>query len=54
VLIDDGLVYKGRLPKKAIGIVRDWCVQDRAELLDNWEKAQRFESLHRIQGADYD
>jgi len=26
----------------------------RQELLDNWDRAQRFEPLERIQGADRD
>jgi hypothetical protein len=25
-----------------------------AELMDNWARAQRFETLSRIQGADHD
>ncbi len=54
VSIHDGEVSQGRLPKRAAALVRDWCVMHRAELLNNWERAQRFESLERIQGADYD
>ena len=54
VNIQDGAVSQGRLPPRAAPLVRDWCVTHRAELLNNWERAQRFEPLERIQGADYD
>ena len=54
ILISNGLVHKGRLPQRAASIVRDWCLRHQQELLSNWEKAQRFEPLERIQGADYD
>lgn len=49
-----GEIRQGRLPNKAAGLVRDWCMVHRSELLANWERAQRFEPLERIQGADYD
>jgi hypothetical protein len=52
--IRTGEVTMGRLPKKAATIVSDWCRQHQSELLDNWERAQRFEPLERIQGADQD
>lgn len=52
--IKDGIVHQGRLPKKAAILVRDWCLLHQEELLINWDKAQNFEPLERIQGADYD
>jgi hypothetical protein len=54
VLIEDGLVHKGRLPRKAALIVKEWCLHHQEELLKNWEKAQNFEQLDKIRGADYD
>jgi len=36
------------------GIVREWCLVHQAEPQDNWQRAQRFEPLDRIQGADRD
>lgn len=54
VRIEDGLVHKGRLPRKAALIVKEWCLHHQEELLRNWEKAQKFEQLDKIQGADYD
>lgn len=52
--IRSGDITEGRLPAKAGAIVRDWCDRHRAELLTNWERAQRFEPIERIQGADQD
>jgi len=54
VTIETGLVSQGELPRKVANIVRDWCLLNQAELLNNWEKAQHFEPLDRIQGADCD
>jgi len=54
VTIETGLVSQGELPRKVANIVRDWCLLHQAELLNNWEKAQHFEPLDRIQGADRD
>ena len=52
--ISSGDVTRGRLPKTAAAIVRQWCLRHRSELMDNWARAQRFETLYRIQGADHD
>ena len=52
--IKTGQLIKGSLPRKVLSIVRDWCHVHQTELLDNWELAQRFEPLERIQGADRD
>jgi hypothetical protein len=54
VHIEDGEVHKGRLPRKAASIVKEWCHNHQSELLVNWKKAQKFELLEHIQGADYD
>lgn len=54
VNIQTGEVSKGKLPRKVAAIVSDWCLVHRQELMDNWERAQRFEPLERIQGADRD
>ena len=52
--IATGEVTKGRLPKRAASMVKDWCLRHQQELMDNWARAQRFEPLERIQGADHD
>ena len=54
VSIDSGEVTKGHLPRKAAAIVKDWCIRHQTELLDNWVRAEKFEPLERIQGADHD
>lgn len=45
---------QGKLPRKVAAIVQEWCFAHQQELLDNWDRAQRFEPLERIQGADRD
>jgi hypothetical protein len=52
--ISTGEVSKGSLPKRAARIVREWCLRHQAELLSNWHKAQNFEPLELIPGADHD
>jgi len=52
--IRSGMVIEGKLPKKAAKIVKEWCLAHEDELLANWERAQQFEPLERIPGADYD
>ncbi|MCE8013358.1 DUF4160 domain-containing protein [Billgrantia desiderata] len=52
--ISSGEVKAGKLPRKAANIVREWCLEHQHELLENWERAQQFEPLERIRGADYD
>ena len=54
MLIENGLIHKGRLPQKAAAIVSEWCLRHQEELQLNWHKAQCFEPLERIKGADYD
>ena len=52
--IQTGQVSNGKLPRKVAAIVREWCLAHQQALLDNWDRAQRFEPLERIQGADRD
>lgn len=52
--ISTGEVSQGRLPNKAAAIVKEWCLRHQAELLTNWECAQNFKPMERIQGADQD
>ncbi len=52
--IETGTIVKGKLPGKVAAIIQDWCHTHRQELRDNWQRAQRFEPLERIQGADRD
>ena len=52
--IATGELRDGSLPRKVASIVKEWCLVHQAELQDNWQRAQRFEPLDRIQGADRD
>jgi Domain of unknown function (DUF4160) len=54
VSVQTGEVLQGSLPRKVAAIVKEWCLNHQAELLENWDKAQRFEPLDKIQGADRD
>jgi hypothetical protein len=52
--IRTGQILEGYLPKKAAKIIKEWCLAHQYELNKNWEKAQQFEPLERIPGADQD
>lgn len=54
VAIRSGEVISGELPKKAMRLVKEWCLEHQQELMDDWEKAQNLEPLLRIPGADND
>lgn len=54
VAIKTGEISEGRLPRKAAAIVKEWCLRHQDELRANWERAQHFEPLERIPGADHD
>ena len=54
VEIASGEIRDGSLPRKVAAIVKEWCLVHQRELQDNWQRAQRFEPLDRIQGADRD
>ena len=54
IAVKTGEVLQGELPRKVAAIVKDWCLNHQDELLDNWDKAQNFEPLNKIQGADRD
>jgi len=45
-----GEIIKG----KACNIVKEWIMLHQDELKHDWELAQKFEPLEKIQGADYD
>jgi len=52
--IATGDIAEGALPRKVAAIVKEWCQVHQTGLQDNWQRAQRFEPLERIQGADRD
>ncbi|HUY03317.1 MAG TPA: DUF4160 domain-containing protein [Rhodocyclaceae bacterium] len=54
--IADGTLIDGELPRRAPALVRQWCLDHRAELEQNWAyaHAQALQPLSRIPGADND
>jgi hypothetical protein len=54
VAIEDGGIVKGALPRRAHALVRQWCIDHRDELMQNWSRAQALQPLNRIPGADND
>jgi hypothetical protein len=50
--LSDGVLLRGELPKTALRLLRDWMVDHRADLEENWRRAQMGERLERIPGPD--
>ncbi len=48
VSIKDGVV-KGEMPGRALKMILEWLEIHRDELLDNWDKAQRGDTLSKIE-----
>lgn len=48
ISIDDSAVIKGVLPAKQLKLILAWCVIHKAELLKNWESAQKNEKIAKI------
>lgn len=43
-----GVVLAGSLPRRALGLVRDWASQHRGALLRDWELARNSQPLDPI------
>ena len=54
VSIETGGVSEGRLPPQAARLVKEWCVERRPDLMQNWERARAGEALERLAGLDAD
>ncbi len=54
IRIEDGSVYAGLLPKRALRIVQSWCEQHRDELMQNWQRGVDMLPMEMIVGADFD
>jgi hypothetical protein len=50
--ISDARIIAGELPPTAERMVRQWALAHRAELEENWRRAQAHESLEKIAGPD--
>jgi len=46
--IENGEVLSGKLPKRALALVRDWHAEHKRELAENWERARQYKSLKKI------
>ena len=53
-VIETGELLAGKLPNKAIKLVREWAKDHQQELRENWELAVALKPLQRIAGADDD
>ncbi len=42
-------VVEGTMPRRALRLIKTWGVMHRQELLVNWDRAQRRESLAKIE-----
>jgi len=54
VALADGRILQGRLPMRAHALVKQWAIDHRVELDQNWARAQALLPLTRISGADND
>ena len=50
IVIESGTVLAGSLPRTAAKLVREWAEQRKAELLEDWRRAQAREELVPIDG----
>jgi len=48
VTISKLALLRGKLPPRVLGLTLEWAAMHRAELLENWERAQRHTRLLRI------
>jgi Domain of unknown function (DUF4160) len=46
--IDIPITLEGRLPPRVLGLVIEWALLHRDELMDNWGRARRQEPMRRI------
>ncbi|WP_341328312.1 DUF4160 domain-containing protein [Methylotuvimicrobium sp. KM2] len=54
IAIESGEVLEGRLPSKALKLVREWEKEHQEELMADWQLAIQLKPLQRIAGADND
>jgi hypothetical protein len=54
VQVSDGAVLAGGLPRRPLGLLREWLELHRDDIISNWSKAERLEPLERIRGLDAD
>ena len=47
--IEKNELFSGYLPPRVLGIVTEWTALHQKELMDNWERARKQESLLTIE-----
>jgi hypothetical protein len=52
IAIQDGSLIAGRLPNRAYRLAVEWAELHRAELMTNWERARRQDTLEWIEGLE--
>jgi len=52
IAIADGRVLEGRVPNRALALIREWAQSRRSELLEDWDRARRHEPLFPIAPLD--
>jgi len=49
IRIEDVTIIAGSLPPRVMGLVTEWALQHKKELMENWERNRKNESLHSIE-----
>jgi hypothetical protein len=49
IKIDDLSIYSGYLPSRAFGLLMEWALLHKEELMKNWNLAQRDLHLNKIE-----
>ena len=52
VRIDSLEILAGAIPRRAMALVLEWAQLHRAELVDDWERAERLQPLEPIPPLD--
>jgi hypothetical protein len=42
-------VIEGNIPARALGLVVEWAILHKAELLDNWKRIENQQSINKIE-----
>ena len=54
VAIASGDIIEGALPRRAARLIKEWCLDQQAAPIEDWQLAQALLPLKRIPGADND
>jgi len=49
VSVKSGKLIAGKLPPRAIKLVKEWMIKHKNELVENWELAEKHERLKKIE-----